>query len=190
MCTYLTPVHSALPQCYEWNIIYWGYKCENCCCLSFAHQTDPTPKIFSVVAQCSLAGYATTFQSTCPLHYQGDGGSRFLSDDVTYPLAYNGWTKMTSNIIVTTLRTSHLNKSLKFWPKSDWYVIVNSDIFYVWVVWIMSGVSVNKSEGVTVCLWLRSELLTAVTCLPCWDVTPCSLIALCQDCNWAQGNQI
>jgi len=31
-------------------------------------------------------------------------------------------------------------------------------------------VSENKSEGV-ICLWLRSELFTAVTCLPCWDVT-------------------
>jgi len=50
-------------------------------------------------------------------------------------------------------------------------------------------VSVNKSEGVTDWLWLRSELLTAVTCLPCWDVTPSSLIDVCQDCNWAQGNQ-
>ncbi len=49
-------------------------------------------------------------------------------------------------------------------------------------------VSVNKSEGV-VCLWLRSELLTAVTCLPCWEVTPCSLIDMHQDCNWEQGNQ-
>jgi len=33
----------------------WWYKCESCCCLSFAHETDLTPKIFSVVAPCSLA---------------------------------------------------------------------------------------------------------------------------------------
>ena len=36
------------------SAIYWGYKCESCCCLSFAHQIDLTP-IFSVVALCSLA---------------------------------------------------------------------------------------------------------------------------------------
>ena len=48
-------MHSALPYCFEWNVIYWGYKRESCCCLSFAHQTDLTPKIFSVVAPCSLA---------------------------------------------------------------------------------------------------------------------------------------
>ena len=47
-------------------------------------------------------------------------------------------------------------------------------------------VSVNKSEGVIVCLWLRSELLTAVICLPCWDATLCSLVDMCQDFNWAQ----
>jgi len=28
------------------------------------------------------------------------------------------------------------------------------------------SVSVKKSKGVTVCWWLRSELLTVVTCLP------------------------
>jgi hypothetical protein len=50
-------------------------------------------------------------------------------------------------------------------------------------------VSVKKSEGIIVCLWLRSELLTAVIFLLCWDVTPCSLIDVCQECNWAQGNQ-
>jgi len=29
----------------------------------------------------------------------------FLSDVVSYLLAYSGWTKVTSNIIITTLRT-------------------------------------------------------------------------------------
>jgi len=72
----------------------------------------------------------------------------------------------------------------------------------IWLIWdckfrylivvCVSSLIVKMSEnesGVTVCLWLRSELLTAVTCLPCWDVTPCSLVDMCQDCNWAQRNQ-
>jgi hypothetical protein len=52
--------------------------------------------------------YALTFQSICRLHHQDDGGGRFLSD-VTYLPADSGWTKVMSNIIITTLRTSHLN---------------------------------------------------------------------------------
>jgi hypothetical protein len=66
--------------------------------LYFAHQTVLTPKIFSVVALC---GEADTH-----LTYQSDGDSRFVSDSVTYLPAYSGWTKVTSNIIITTLRTS------------------------------------------------------------------------------------
>ena len=72
----------------------------------------------------------------------------------------------------------------------------------IWLIWdckfrylivcassLIVSVSVTGSEGAIVCLWLRSELLTAVTCLPCWDVTPCSLLDMCQECNWEQGNQ-
>jgi len=58
---------------------------------------------------------------------------------------------------------------------------------YLIVVYVSSfivTVSVNKGEGFIVCLWLRLELLTAVPCLPCWDVTPFSLIDMCKDCNW------
>ena len=76
-----------------------------------------------------------------------------------------------------------LNKALQSRPKSDWYLIV------VCVSSLIVRVSVNKSEGVSVCLWLRSELLPSVICLACWDVTPCSLIYVCQECNWAQRNQ-
>ena len=76
--------------------------------------------------------YALTFQSICHLHHQDDGGGRFLSD-VTYLPADSGWTKVMSNIIITT-REPHisiyvtLNKSLISRPKSDWYEVVNSDI--------------------------------------------------------------
>ena len=41
-------------------------------------------------------------------HHPYIGGDRFLSDVVTYLPAYNGWTKVTSSIIITTLRTSDL----------------------------------------------------------------------------------
>ena len=50
--------------------------------------------------------YALTFQSTCHLHHQSDGDSRFVSGNVTYLPAYSGWTKVTNIIIITTLRTS------------------------------------------------------------------------------------
>ena len=86
--------------------MYWGYKCESCCCLSFAHQTDLTPKIFSAVAPCSLV--VDTHQNFRSFHHPEVGGDRFLSDDVTHTPAYSGWTKVTSNIIITTLRTSDL----------------------------------------------------------------------------------
>jgi len=40
--------------------------------------------------------------------------------------------------------------------------MINSDIIIVCVSSLFVSVSVNKSEGVIVCLWLRSELFTAV----------------------------
>ena len=73
-CGHLTPVHSALPLCFEWSIIYWGYKCESCCSLSFAHQTDPTPEIFSVVVLCSLAGSP---QTVLHIYWLTVAGSRY-----------------------------------------------------------------------------------------------------------------
>jgi len=93
------------------------------------------------------------------------------------------------NILITTFRTSDLvvydtqqvlEISSKIWLMWDCkfrYLIVASSLIVM--------VSVTRSEGVTVCLWLRSELLSRVTCLTCWDVT---LIDMCQDC-WAQEIQ-
>jgi len=99
---------------------------------------------------------------------------------VTYLLAYSGWTKETSNIIIATLRTSdHILYD------TQQVLVIFAKIWLIWdckfryLILCMSSlivrVSVNKS-GVTVCLWLRSELLTAVTCLPCWHVTLSSSI--------------
>jgi len=142
-------------------------------------------KIFSVVAACSLAHTHRHFRVPATTTIiKRDGGGMFLSDNVTYLPAYSGWTKVTSKIIITTLRTSDLilydiqqvlDISAKIW------LIWDCKFRYLISVCVSSltvSESVTKSEGVIVCLRLGSELLTAVTCLPCWDVTPCSLICV------------
>jgi len=110
--------------------------------------------------------YALTFQSICHLHHQDDGGGRFLSD-VTYLLVDSGWTKVMSNIIITTLRTSHLNLcdtqqvldiSARIWDCKFRYLIVS-----VWVIWL-SG-----------CLWTIQKVLSYacgwdLSCLLQWPV--------------------
>ena len=92
----------------------------------------------------------------------------------------------------------YISTSLQWLDQGDTqhFLEISAKIWFIWdckfryliVVCVSSltvRVSVNKSDDVIVCLWLRSELLTAVTCLP----PPCSLMDMCQDCNWAQGNQ-
>ena len=73
------------------------------------HQTDLNTKDILSCDTVQSGRYALTLQSICHLHHQDDGGGRFLSDDVTYLPADSGWTNVMSNIIITTLRTSHLN---------------------------------------------------------------------------------
>jgi len=78
---------------------------------------------------------------------------------VTYLPAYSGWTKVTSNIVITTLRTSDLylydtQQVLEISTKIWW--IWDCKFRYIIVVCVSSlivSVSVNKSEGVVVCLW-------------------------------------
>ena len=69
------------------------------------HTKLMTPKIFSVVALCSLAD---THRHFTTFHLSDIGGDRSLSDSVTYLPSYSGLTKVTSNIIITTMRTSDL----------------------------------------------------------------------------------
>ena len=154
-------------------------------CLSFVHQTDLTAKMFSVVASCSLEDVppasiirvieAGSSQTMLHIYRLTVAGPRWWATSLPPP-----WEPQIS-VYMT------LNKSLISQPKSGMRLYIQ--IYVVCVSSLIVRVSVNKSEGVIVCLWLRSELLTAVRCLPCWDVTPCSLIDMCQDCNWAQGNQ-
>ena len=80
-----------------------------------------------------------------------------------------------------------LNKSLKSWPKPYWNEIVNSDteLLYVWV-WL-SGCLWTSQKVSSACGWDLSFSLQVHVCpAGMWH---CSLIDMCQDCNWAQGNQ-
>ena len=111
--------------------------------------------------------YAPTFQSTCPLHHQGDAGGRFLSDDVTYLQAYSGWTKVTVNIIITTLRTSDLNsygtqQVLEILAKI--WLIWDCKLLYVWVVWLLGCVWTSGKVLVSACGWDLSCSLQGHVC--------------------------
>jgi len=132
-------------------------------------------------------------ESTCYLHHQGDGGGRFLSDDVTYLLVYSGWTKVRSNIIITTLRTSDLilyDTQQVFEISAKIWLIWDCNLRYLIVVW---GHAVVWLSG---CVWTSQKVSSACS----WDLSfsvqwnvchagMCSLIDMYQDCNWAQGNQ-
>jgi len=91
--------------------------------LSFAHQTDLTPKIFSVVALCSLADMHRHFklpavsiirvmeaagssQMTLHIYWLTVAGPRWQATSLPPP-----WEPQISFYMT-------LNKSLKFWPKS------------------------------------------------------------------------
>ena len=116
--------------------------------------------------------YALTFQSICRLHHQDDGGGRFLSD-VTYLPADSGWTKVMSNIIITTLRTSHLNLcdtqqvlgiSAKIW------LVWDCKFRYLIVVCVssLSGCLWTIQKGSSACGWDLSSLLQ-------WPVCPAGM---------------
>jgi len=117
--------------------------------------------------------YALTFQSICRLHHQDDGGGRFLSD-VTYLLADSGWTKVMSNIIITTLRTSHLNLC-------DTQQVLDISA-KIWLVWdckfrYLIVVCVSSLSG---CLWtIQKGSLSAcgwdLSCLLQWPVCPAGM---------------
>ena len=116
--------------------------------------------------------YALTFQSICRLHHQDDGGCRFLSD-VTYLPADSGWTKVMSNIIITTLRTSHFNLcdtqvlgiSAKIWLVWDCkfrYLIV----VCVWVVFQDVCEQFRRGRLLVVEIWAAycSDLFVLLGC--------------------------
>jgi len=113
--------------------------------------------------------YALTFKSICRLH-QDDGGGRFLLD-VTYLPADSGWTKVMSNIIITTLRTSHLN-----FCDTQQVLGISAKI---WLVWdckfrYLIVVCVSSLSG---CLWtIQKGSLSAcdwdLSCLLQWPVCP------------------
>ena len=133
-----------------------------------------TPKIFSAMAQCSLAG---SCQTMLRIYHLTLTGPRWQATSLSPPSE----PQISFYDIQQVLEISA--KIWLIWDCKFRYLIV------ICASSLIISVSVTRSEGVIVCLWLRSELLTAVACLPCWDVTPCSLIDMCQECNWAQGNQ-
>ena len=156
-------------KCSEWSIIYWGYKYESCCFLSVAHQTDLTPKIFSVVAPCSMADMHQHFRVpaiSIIRVMEAAGSSQTMLHNYRLTVAGPRWQATSFSPLWESQISFYmiLNKSR---PKSDWYETVNSGLC-MWVIWL-SG-CLYKSEGV-VCLWSSSELLTTVTCLSCWDVS-------------------
>ena len=109
---------------------YWGYKCESCCCLSFAHQTDMTPKIFSVVAWCSLADMHRHFRVPAARVMEAAGSSQRMLHIYWLTVAGLRWQATSLSSLWEPQISFYmvLNKSLKSWPKSDWYEIVYSYI--------------------------------------------------------------
>ena len=116
--------------------------------------------------------YALTFQSICHHHHQDDGGGRFLSD-VTYLPADSGWTKVMSNIIITTLRTSQLNLC-------DTQQVLDISA-KIWLVWdckfrYLIVVCVSSLSG---CLWTIQKGSSAcdwdLSCLLQWPVCPAGM---------------
>jgi len=163
-----------------------------CSHLSCAHHTDLTPETFSAVAPFSLADMHRHFRVSAAsimrvMEAAGSSQTCYVSTGLQWldqgdeQHCYHHLENLRSLFIWHSTSPWNLDQNLM-----DMRLYIQISIV-VWVVWLSMCLWTSQKVLLSACG--RSELLTAMRCLPCWDVTPCSLVDMRQDCNWVQGNQ-
>jgi len=139
------------------------------------HTTLIWLQYFSDVAPCSLADTRQHFRVPAPsiIRVMKAAGSSQVMLHI-YRLTVGGprWQSASLSPLWEPQISIYItfNKSLKSWPKSDWYEIVISDIklLYVWVVWLSGCLWTSQKVLLSACGWhLRCSLQ--------WHVCPAGM---------------
>ena len=154
--------------------MYWQYKREICYGLSFAHETALTPKIFSVVAPCSLADMHQ--------HFGAPAASIIRVMEVA------GSSQSTLHIYRLTVagpRWQETSLSPPWEPQIPFYMTVNTSVKSVWCRDIAFDLLVSAARGQTMPHFIffppildstEAELLSFVTS---WNTVPDERKSLC-----------